>query len=261
MSREKMEGPLAQRDAILDDLAVYLDVDHFPDYGPQGLQVEGRSEVRHVVTGVSACVALFEKAAELQAEMVLVHHGLFWDRDPRILVGGGKRRVKLLLKHDITLAGYHLCLDAHLEVGNNALAARRLGLSDIEPWAEHDGRAIGVRGRWPRGVEAAAAIDQVNTLYETEALVFPYGPDVVRTVGVVSGGAQRDVRQAIADGLDLFVTGEVSEFVMHEAREAGIHFVAAGHYNTERLGIRAVGDRVADLFDVRHTFVDLPNPV
>jgi len=247
-------------DEILRYLHDYLRVADFRDYGPQGLQVEGKPEVRKVVSGVSGGVALFEAAAAAGADLIIVHHGIFWDRESRVVKGGLKRRLGLLLEHEMTLAAYHLCLDAHPEVGNNVLAARGLGLENLRPWAEHNGRLLGYRGEWP-GKPVADAVRDVNALYGSESIAFLFGPDPVREVGIVSGGAQSDVRTAVEDGLDLFITGEVSEFVMSTAREGGIHFLGAGHHNTERLGIRALGEHLAERFAIEHEFIDIPNPV
>lgn len=251
---------MAQRDEILRYLHDYLRVAEFRDYGPQGLQVEGKPEVRKVASGVSGSVALFERAAQAGADMVIVHHGIFWERESRVVKGGLKRRLELLLENGITLAGYHLCLDAHDEVGNNVLAVRGLELENIRPWGEHAGKLIGYRGEWD-GLPVGEAVRRVNELYGSDSLTFLYGPEQVRTVGIISGGAQGDLRAAVEDGLDMFVTGEASEFVMNTAREGGIHFVGAGHYNTERLGIRALGEHLAGRFGVEHEFIDLPNPV
>lgn len=255
-----MAGTSVSRDEILKYLHGYLRVGDYRDYGPQGLQVEGKAEVRKVVSGVSGGVALFEAAITAGADMVIAHHGIFWDRESRVVKGGLKRRLQLLLDHEITLAGYHLCLDAHPEVGNNVLAATGLGLHNLQPWAEYNGRPIGYRGEW-EGLPVEQAVQRINELYGSNSLTFLYGPDPVRTVGIISGGAQSEVRQAIEDGLDLFITGEVSEYVMSTAREGGIHFVGAGHHNTERLGIRAVGEHLARKFGVEHEFIDIPNPV
>lgn len=248
------------RDEILRYLHDYLRVGDFRDFGPQGLQVEGKPEVRKVVSGVSGSAALFEAAAAAGADMVIVHHGIFWDRESRVVKGGLKRRLELLLAYGLTLAGYHLCLDAHPEVGNNILAARGLGLEEIEPWGDYQGRPIGFRGRWP-GKPVREAVDQVNAFYGSQAVEFLYGPDPIRTVGIISGGAQGEVRAAIEDGLDLYITGEVSEFVMNTAREGGIHYLGSGHYATERLGIRALGEHLAQHFGLQHEFIDIPNPV
>ncbi|MGV3720278.1 MAG: Nif3-like dinuclear metal center hexameric protein [Actinomycetota bacterium] len=248
------------RNEILTYLHEYLRVGDFRDYGPQGLQVEGRPMVGKVVSGVSGCVSLFEAAVEAGADLVIVHHGIFWDRESRVVKGGLKRRLEVLLDHDLTLAAYHLCLDAHPEVGNNALAARKLELANVRPWAEHNGRLLGFRGEWS-GKTPQEALHAVNELYGTCGLAFLYGPEQVRQVGIVSGGAQSDVRTAIEDGLDLFITGEVSEYVMNAAREDGIHFISSGHHATERLGIRALGEHLASRFGIEHEFIDIANPV
>jgi putative NIF3 family GTP cyclohydrolase 1 type 2 len=160
----------------------------------------------------------------------------------------------------LNLGAYHLCLDAHEQVGNNALAVQGLGLSSIMPWGP-DRPSIGWQGVWPEGCDAREALRRVTDLYGGEPIAFLEGDPTVRRVAVVSGGAQRQLFDAIEDGIDMFVTGEASEFVMHAAREARIHFVAAGHHNTERLGIRALGDHIAARFGIEHEFVDTPNPV
>jgi dinuclear metal center YbgI/SA1388 family protein len=248
------------RDEILSYLHTYLRVAEYRDYGPQGLQVEGRDLVGKVITGVSGSVALFERAAHAGADLILVHHGIFWDRESRVVKGGLKRRLELLLESDMTLAAYHLCLDAHPEVGNNALAARGLGLENVRPWGEDGGRSIGFQGEWP-GKPVEEAVRQVSELYGSQSITFLHGPQRVSRVGIISGGAQGEIRQAIDDDLDMFITGEASEFVMHAAREGEIHFVGAGHYNTETLGVRALGEHVAARFGVEHAFIDIPNPV
>ena len=250
----------ASRNEILRYLHEYLSVAAFRDYGPQGLQVEGRPEVRKIVSGVSASAELLERAVAAGADLVIAHHGIFWDNESRVVKGGLRRRLKTLLDHDVTLAAYHLCLDAHAVVGNNALAAQGLGLRNLQGWSDRGGRCLGVWGEWnPTPVEEA--VRRVNALYRSESLVILGGPPEVRTVGVISGGAQGEIRAAIELGLDLFITGEASEFVMPTAREGGIHFLAAGHHNTERLGIRALGEHLSARFRLSHEFIDIPNPV
>jgi dinuclear metal center YbgI/SA1388 family protein len=248
------------RDELIDYLADYLKVREYRDYGPQGLQVQGRAEIRKVVTAVSSSLELFERAAAAGADLIMVHHGLLWDRDSRLVCGAHRERLAALLRNDINLAGYHLCLDAHPEVGNNALAVRGLGLTDIQPWCEDGGVMYGFRGR---GEPAPATewLQRINDFYGSNSLAFLYGPEPVRSIGIVSGGAQRQVHDALAAGLDMYVTGEAGEFVMHTAKEGGIHFVAAGHYNTERIGIRALGEHVASRYNVDVKFIDIPNPV
>ena len=242
----------------LTELIGYLDEllnpQSFEDYGPNGLQVPGPDEIGTVVTGVSAGAELFERAAAEGADLVLVHHGLFWKGPPKPLDRAGKRRLQLLFEHDMALAAYHLPLDAHLEHGNNALLAEALGARVTGPFA-----GVGVTAEVD--VEAAELERRVAEVTAREPLAVMAGPDRVRTLGIVSGGGQGHLEDAIAAGLDAFVTGEASERNFNEAREAGVHFVAAGHYATETLGIRRLGDLLAERFGVRHVFVDVPNPI
>jgi dinuclear metal center YbgI/SA1388 family protein len=245
--------------APINDLIGHLDAllnpTAFDDYGPNGLQVPGKDQIGTVVTGVSASAALFEEAAAQGADLVLVHHGLFWGEtgpvDARL-----KRRLKLLFDHDIALAAYHLPLDAHPEVGNNALLAAALGASDPEPFV-----GIGVRARLPEIAPDELLARVREATGGREPLAFLAGPDPVRTIGIVSGGAAKHLDDAIAAGLDAFVTGEPREPAMNDAREAGIHFLAAGHYATETFGVRALGERLAAEFGIRHIFAELPNPI
>jgi dinuclear metal center YbgI/SA1388 family protein len=210
-----------------------------------------------VATGVSATRELFERARDEGAQLVLVHHGLFWEGAPRALSPTTAGRLKVLLENGIGLAAFHLPLDAHPEVGNNALIARGLQATGQRPFAE-----VGVAARFPGdGIPAAELFARIERLTDRAPLVFDAGPDPVRTVGIVSGGAASDLETAIAEGLDAFVTGEPREAVMGTAREAGIHFVAAGHYATETFGVRRLGELLEERFGVRHVFVDVPNPV
>ena len=236
----------------LDDL---LNPSGFDDYGPNGLQVPGKDRIGTVLTGVSASVALFERAIEAGADLVLVHHGLFWGAtgpvDAQL-----KRRLRLLFDHDIALAAYHLPLDAHPQVGNNALLAKAIGATDPSPFA-----GIGVRARLD-GISPDELHARVREATGgREPLSFLAGPAAIRTIGIVSGGAARHLDDAIAAGLDAFVTGEPREPAMNDALENGIHFLAAGHYATETFGVRALGDRLAAEFGIRHLFADVPNPI
>jgi len=170
------------------------------------------------------------------------------------------RRVRELIEGEVNLLAYHLPLDRHPTFGNNVLAAEAFGLVDLEPFAPHKGTPIGFYGRFEEPLPAAELIRRCAEVYGQEPLVYDAGPDPVRTLGIVSGGAERQLNDAIAAGLDAFVTGEVSEWVMNVARESGIHFLAAGHYATERVGIRTLGEHLADRFGLEVEFVDLPNP-
>lgn len=238
-----------------------LDAKAGKDFGPNGLQVEGRRAVRRIATGVSACLELFERAREALADAVLVHHGLFWEGAPRELTGHQYRRIAALIEGGIHLVAYHLPLDRHPELGNNALAVKRLGLYSIEPFGLYQGLPIGFRGRYPEPIAAAELAARCREVFGQEPLAFLAGPDPVTSVGVVSGGAQGEIHQAIGAALDAYVTGEASEWVMNVARESRIHFLACGHYATERLGIRALGDHLAERFGLEHQFIDIPNPV
>jgi dinuclear metal center YbgI/SA1388 family protein len=248
--------------AILEDLDRLLDPAAFEDHGPNGLQVPGCEEITTVATGVSAGLELFERAASAGAELVLVHHGLFWEGQPRAVSRELAARLKLLLAHDINLVAYHLPLDAHPEIGNNALIADGLRAEAREPFGLHRGRAIGFAARFSGdGLAAPELFERVHALTGREPLVFDGGPDRVRTLGIVSGGAAGDLQQAIDAGLDAFLTGEPAEPAMALAREAGVHFIAAGHYATETFGVRRLGELVAERFDLDHEFIDVPNPV
>jgi len=247
-------------DALVSYLDQYLD-SRGRDYGPNGLQVEGKEEIRKIVTGVSSCHELFVRAREAGADAVLVHHGLFWEGMPRTLTGFQYRRVAELIRGEMSLIAYHLPLDRHPEVGNNAVAGREIGLSDLEPFGLHEGLPIGFKGRFPESISAAELTARCRRVYGQEPLAFLNGPDPLSTLGIISGGAQRELHDAIADGLDAYITGEVSEWVMNVAREAGIHYIAAGHYATERLGIRALGEHLREKFGIEAEFIDVPNPV
>ncbi|HEX7298992.1 MAG TPA: Nif3-like dinuclear metal center hexameric protein [Solirubrobacteraceae bacterium] len=254
-------GTAACKD-IIDFLDELLDAAAYDDYGPNGLQVPGRSQIQTIVTGVSANAELFARAAAEGADLVLVHHGLFWAGPPRPLDHPSKRRLQLLFDADLALAAYHLPLDGHLELGNNALLAAALGADDVQPFAAHKATTIGVRARFAGpGVAPDELVARVAAATDRAPLAFIDGPDPVRTIAIVSGAGADYLDDAIAEGLDAFVTGEPAERSMSRAREAGVHFLAAGHYATETRGVRALGERLAERFGVRHVFVDVPNPI
>ena len=254
-----MPAPTADIIAFLDEL---LDVRGFADLGPNGLQVPGAAQVATVLTGVSAQRALFERALAEDAQLVLAHHGILWDFEPRRIGLAQATRLRLLLANDVALAGYHLPLDAHPEHGNNALLAQQLGATSRTPAFPVNGREIGTIARFDGdGIPADELFARVARVTDRAPLVFDAGPPRIRTLGIVSGAAANTLAEAIDLGLDAFLTGEPKEHVMAQARESGIHFVAAGHYATETLGIRRLGELVAERFGVRHVFADIPNPV
>ena len=247
---------MTDRDEILAFADELLELDAYPDYGPMGLQVAGARDVNRIACGVSASLELFERAAEAGAQMLLVHHGLLWDRDTRVIDDARRQRLKTLLDAEITLAAYHLALDAHPEVGNNALLARELGVDPSERFA-----GIGFGGPLAEPATVDEFAERVREALGSEPLVFAHGPERVERAAVVTGGAGRHLAEAAREGYDLFLTGEPEEPSLHTARELGIHFVAAGHYATERIGIQALAKRLSEQFDLEWEFIDLPNPV
>jgi dinuclear metal center YbgI/SA1388 family protein len=247
---------VARRDEILDYAAELLDLASFPDYGPQGMQVVGAEEVTKLVCAVSSSLELFERAAAAGAQLVLVHHGLLWESEPRTIDARMRRRLETLFASDITLAAYHLALDAHPEVGNNALLARELGVEVEGPFS-----TIGVGGRLREPQPLAEFLARVRERVAPEPLVFGAGPDPVGRVAILSGGGARYLADAARAGYDLYLTGEAAEPSMHLARELGLTFVAAGHYATERLGVQALAGRLAERFGLEWEFLELPNPV
>src|SRR3954452_18778879 len=253
---------MAHIDELIAHLDELLDPGAFRDYGPNGLQVPGRTEVARVVTGVSAHRELIDRALALRADLVLVHHGLFWDFHPTGLSRTLAERLRPLMRNDVNLAAYHLPLDAHPELGNNALLALGLGCEVHEPFGEHRGAPVGRAGRFPGdGVPIAELARRVAEVCGQGPLVFDAGPERVRSIGIVSGAGAGSLPEAVARGLDAMLTGEPREHVMADAREAGVHFIAAGHHATETFGVRALGERLARDFALEHIFVDVPNPV
>jgi len=253
---------MARRDEIVSYLDELLDAKDFPDYGPNGLQVPGADEVELVVTGVSAHLELFEQAAAAGAQMALCHHGIIWGAEPRAITRQMRARLETLFDADISLAAYHLPLDAHPELGNNALICAQLGFDATDRFGDFKGRAIGFVGRSHSGIGIAELSARCAQVFNgRKPLVQGSGPEVIHTIGVISGAASEYLPAAAALGLDAFLTGEPSEYSMADAREAGIHFIAAGHYATETFGIRALGELVANEFGVEHRFIAVPNPV
>lgn len=233
-----------------------LDTASFSDYAPNGLQVEGRGEVASIVTGVTACQALLDEAVRLKADAVLVHHGYFWKNEAPVIKGMKRNRLKTLLTNDINLYGWHLPLDAHPQLGNNAQLAKLLGIEvqgevmPLVPWGELD-QAL-------TGEELARRI--ADKLGREPLHCGDNAPDQIRRVAWCSGGGQGFIDAAAAFGVDAFITGEVSEQTIHSAREQGLHFFSAGHHATERGGIKALGEWLAENHGLNVTFIDIPNP-
>lgn len=254
-----MPASLTDLIAELDGL---LEPGRFRDYCPNGLQVPGKPHVAKLATGVSASAELFELALAAGADLILVHHGLFWGGKPTSIDLPLKRRLKLLFDADASLAAYHLPLDAHPTLGNNALIAAGLGAERHTPFAEHEGESIGVLARFAGdGLDPANLNARVAKLTARTPLTFHTGPARIRTLAIVSGAGASYLEEAIAAGADAFLTGEPAERVMTQARESDIHFIAAGHYATETFGVGRLGEHLAERFGVEQVFIDVPNPI
>lgn len=244
---------------LVEETDRYLNVAKISDYCPNGLQVEGRPQVRRIISGVTASQALLDAAVEAEADVVLVHHGYFWkNEDPRI-VGMKQRRLKTLLNNDISLLAYHLPLDMHGEVGNNVQLARLLGLTVEGPLEPDNPRSVGLVGSLEAPLMPAELMALVREKLGREPLMIE-GRGPIRRVGWCTGGAQGYIDQAIAAGVDAYLTGEISEPTVHSARENGVSFFAAGHHATERYGVQALGEYLARRFAIDHLFIDCPNP-
>jgi dinuclear metal center YbgI/SA1388 family protein len=250
----------ASTETVLAEATRLLEPARFDDYCVNGLQVPGPDQVNVIATGVSANAELFELAAREQADLLLVHHGLFWGSGVSAIDRALRHRLKILFDADIALAAYHLPLDGHPQLGNNALLARALGSEEMSPFAMHHGQPIGVLARLP-DLPAEDLFARVGAVTEREPLVFDAGPPLVHSVAIVSGAGADYLADAATAGAGALLTGEVAERSMAQAREAGVHLIAAGHYATETLGIRRLGEHLAERFALRHVFLDVPNPV
>ncbi|WP_407941659.1 Nif3-like dinuclear metal center hexameric protein [Noviherbaspirillum galbum] len=246
-----------------DDLAKYLaqalDINRFRDYCPNGIQVEGRNAIKTIVTGVTASLALLEAAAGAGADAILVHHGYFWRGEDARVIGPKQKRLKLLLNHDISLFAFHLPLDAHPDWGNNAQLGMRLGLAPSGRFGEGD---LGWLGQPAPGVSTVADLAMlVERRLGRAPLVIGDPGQRLDTVAWCTGAAQNMLSDAVNAGASAYLSGEVSEPTVHLAREAGVAYLACGHHATERYGIEALGNHLAEHFGLRHQFIDIANPV
>lgn len=246
------------RDTLVQAFDTLLQPAPFKDYGPNGLQVEGRREIRRLVSGVTASLALIEAAIEARADAIFVHHGLFWRGQDGRVTGWMKQRLSRLLAHDVNLIAYHLPLDAHPTLGNNAQLARVLDIA-LEDGVRFGDQSLGFMGQRPPAPAASLAAHVEQALGRSVTLVGPPG-HTVRRIGLCTGGAQGYFEAAIAAGADAFITGEISEPQAHYARECGVAFLACGHHASERYGAPAVAAQVASALGIEHRFIDIPNP-
>ncbi|HMD52375.1 MAG TPA: Nif3-like dinuclear metal center hexameric protein [Solirubrobacteraceae bacterium] len=247
---------------LLAEIDRLLEPSGFEDYCVNGLQVPGPRQVDRIATGVSAHAELFELAAAEGVDLLIVHHGLFWGGGTAAVGPVLKRRLQILFDADIALAAYHLPLDAHPGLGNNALLASLLGGVELTPFAVHRGRAIGFLAVLPgSGLTVQELIARAGEVTAREPLAFEAGVERVRRIAVVSGAGGDHLEEAAAAGADALMTGEVEERTMALARELGMNVIAAGHYATETFGVRRLGEHLADRFGLDHVFLDVPNPV
>ncbi len=244
---------LASADALLQP-------QQFSDYCPNGLQVQGRDQVKMLVTGVTASQALIEAAVEAGADALLVHHGYFWRGEDPCVVGMKRRRLGLLLQHDISLLAYHLPLDAHPLLGNNAQLARRLEI-EVEGGLDDSPQPVGNVGRLREPLSAAAFAARVAVALGRQPLLEAVGDRPIARIAWCTGAAQGYIERAARLGVDAYLTGEASEPTIHQARELGLHFIAAGHHATERYGVQALGEQLASELGLEHRFIDIDNPV
>jgi dinuclear metal center YbgI/SA1388 family protein len=247
---------MAQRDEIIRYANELLDTGRFPEYGTPGLQVLGADEVTRIACGVSSSVELFERAAAAGAQLVIVHHGMFWRNEPVWIDRRQRGRLQALFAADLNLAAYHLALDAHPEIGNNALLADALGVEIEQQFGD-----VGQGGRMTEPTGVDEFVRRVSELTGREPLTFAHGPDRIERVAICSGGAGSELIRAAHEGYDLFLTGEPAEPSLQASRELGIHFIAGGHDATERLGVQALSQRLAERFGLDWEFLPVENPV
>lgn len=246
------------RDELENHLNQLLDISRFHDYCPNGLQVEGRDRIQTLISGVTASLDLLQAAVVAKADAILVHHGYFWRGEDMRITGMKSRRIALLMQHRINLFAYHLPLDAHPHLGNNALLGKKLGLIETGRFGEQD---IAARGELSHATTLGAFAEKISrTLLRKPAIIGDPGKSI-RQIAWCTGAAQGYFETAIQQGVDAYITGEISEQNVHAARESGVAFIAAGHHATERYGVQAVGDHIAQKFGILHQFIDIENPV
>lgn len=247
---------------LLKQLESYLDlllnVSHFSDYCPNGLQVEGRSEIRRIVSGVTASFEFLQAAIGDKADAILVHHGYFWRGENECLIGMKRHRIAFLLANNVSLFAYHLPLDAHPEIGNNTQLGNRLGFIEVGRFGEQNIAAYGNLSYEITLEELGVNLERVLS---RRPLIIGNETKLIRRIAWCTGAAQDCFDEAIHLGVDVFITGEISERIVHAARESGVAFISAGHHATERYGVQELGEHVANKFGIEHQFIDIDNPV
>jgi dinuclear metal center YbgI/SA1388 family protein len=248
------------RDKLTGYLIKLLKPEEFSDSCPNGLQVEGKDDINKIITGVSASVELFEWAIGENADAIIVHHGIIWDFERPLYVGAYKERIGLLLKNNLNLYAFHLPLDVHPQIGNNIKLAGLLGVKKTQLFGEYKGQNIGIQGMI-NPINKDKFFVKMENILQRKPLIFPYGPEKIKSVAIITGGAQKYIKQAVAKNIDAYITGEVSEYIMHYTKEEKIHFISAGHYATEKFGVIALGEELEKKFKIKVKFIDIPNPV
>ncbi len=248
-----------KRDELENYLKKLLQPELFQDYCPNGLQVAGKEEINSIATGVSASLSTIKAAVVAGADALIVHHGMFWKGDPYPLTGTRGEKAKLLLDSGISLFAYHLPLDAHREVGNNWRAAEEMGWKNCKPFGEFGGSEIGVIGEID-SCDASQVRTSLESYYKHPAHYAPGGKNKVQKIALISGGAHKAIEEASRFGADAFITGSFDEPIWHLAEEEGVHFYAMGHAATERVGPRALGEKVAKELGIAHSFLEITNP-
>lgn len=262
ISATRASQAMLKRDQLLAELNALLRPERQRDYCPNGLQVEGREQIQRIVTGVTACQALLDAALVQEADAVLVHHGYFWKGEDERVTGIKKQRLQTLLAADLNLFAYHLPLDVHPVLGNNAQLARQLGLEVDGPLMPDRGDdSIGLVGHLPDVMSALEFARHLESVLGRSVLHIGDDDDEIETLGWCTGAAQGYIDKALELGMDAYVSGEISEQTVHFARETGIHYFACGHHASERYGVQALGNWVAQKFGVEHVFIDIDNPV
>ena len=249
---------MIDRDKIVNWCDTFLNSHQIEEYCPNGLQLEGKNEIKKIVVGVSASLEFLNKAIEANADMVIVHHGIIWKGNWNRITGSFAQKIKLCLKNDLNIIGYHLPLDGNLEVGNALALAKKLKLDDIKSFGDFNGIPLGVSGLSTISSELFLSI--VKEEINNESLILNYSPEI-KNVAIVTGGAQSEFHQAISEGFDTFITGEVSEWVYHLAKEEQKTFIGAGHHATERFGVQLLAKRLQETFSIDTEFIDCHNPI
>lgn len=252
---------MIQRDELTSFLDDYLACASFNDYAPNGLQIEGRPEIRRICTAVTASYEIIQRANHLKADALFVHHGYFWRGEDAVLTGMKRQRVGSIMSHHLNLLAYHLPLDCHHELGNNACIGRLLDVQDITQHVAGKVPNLLWTGHFESSVSMTTLTHQLTHIFQRKPLHIPGASKTIKRIGWCSGGAQDYIVDAHRLGVDAYISGEISERTYYEAQELGIHYFACGHHATERFGIQALGEMISNRFGLTHQFLDTDNPV